>query len=328
MNKSGKRKPLATAKSPGIVGPKKEKERVAADKFQRDMKLFMDEFDEPNLDLSWDEEHHQLASKMTKERMLEEITSLPADETRKLLIKLFSEGQGVRETLRRELVKLRVGPDVAPAKKTRGALKGKKSAPFEWVGSYEVYSADLADQCDVPEDGVLKFTFLSSLGSSHLWGSFDIGVIKGVIRSLDPPPRAVGDKINFVWRGRETAEGEMRRDDDRYRGVVVFLGDAGIQGSMVSDAVFEQFSFLGKLKNNMMKLGKSEHRRKVEKMKSEWRGLCYSMERPDSPADSDTSWGPDMDGSGDDAGDSEGDGDDRSEDSEDSDEERGGGWSG
>ena len=325
MNKSGKKK---TAKSSGAVDPKKEKERVAADKFQRDMKLFTDEFDEPNLDLSWDEEHHQLASKMTKERMLEEITSLPADETRKLLMKLLSEGQSVRETLRRELVKLRMGPDVAPAKKKRGALKGKKSAPFEWMGSYEACSTDLADQCDGPEDGVMKFTFLPSLGSSHLWGSFDIGDIKGAIRSLDPPPRAVGDKINFVWRGRETGESEMLRNDDRCRGVVVFLGDARIQGSMVSDAVFEQFSFFGKLKNNMTKLGKSEHRRKVEKMKSEWRGLCYSMPRPDSPADSDTSWGQAGDGSGDEAEDSEGEGDDRSEDSEDSDEERGGGWSG
>lgn len=325
MNKSGKKK---TAKSSGAVDPKKKESTFPADKFQRDMKLFMDEFDKPNLDLSWDEEHHQLASKMTKGRMLEEITSLPADETRKLLMKLLSEGQSVRETLRRELVKLRMGPDVAPAKKKRGAVKGKKSALFEWVGSYEACSTDLADQCNGPEDGTLKFTFLPSLGSSHLWGSFDIGDIKGVMRSLDPPPRAVGDKINFVWRGRETAEGEMRRDDDRYRGVVVFLGDARIQGSMVSDAVFEQFNFFGKLKNNMTKLGKSEHRRKVEKMKSEWRGLCYSMSRPDSPADSDTSWGPAGDDSGDEAEDSEGEGDDRSEDSEDSDEERGGGWSG
>jgi len=323
MNKSGKRK-----KSSGVVDPKKEKERVAADNFQRDMKLFMDEFDEPNLDLNWDQEYHQLASKMTKERILEEITSLPADETRKLLMKLLSEDQGVREAFRRELVKLRVGPDVAPAKKKRGASKGKKSAPFEWVGSYEAYSTDLADQCDGPEDGALKFTFLSSLGSSHLWGSFDIGDIRGVIRSLDPPPGAVGDKINFVWRGRETGEGEMLRDDDRCRGIVVFLGDAGIQGSMVTDAVFEQFSFFGKLKNNMTKLGKSELRRKVEKIKGEWRGLCYSMEKPDSPADSDTSWGPAGDSSGDETEDSEGEGDDRSEDSVDSDEERGGGWSG
>lgn len=319
MNKSGKKKPQA--KTSGVVDPKKKKQGVATDKFQKDMKLFMEEFDETDLDLSLNEE---LASKMTKERMLEEIASLPADETRKLLMKLLSEGQGVRETIRRELVKVRMGPDVAPAKKKRG----KKSAPFEWVGSYEACSTDLAEQCDGPEDGVLKFTFLPSLGSSHLWGSFDIGVIKGVIRSLDPPPRAVGDKINFVWRGRETGESEMLRDDDKYRCVVVFLGDAGIQGSIVSDAVFEQFSFFGKLKKNMTKLGKSEHRRKVEKVKSEWRGLCDSTESPDSPADSDTSWGPAGDGSGDECEDSEGEGDDRSEDSEDSDEERGGGWSG
>src|ERR1700730_8365526 len=80
----------------------------------------------------------------------------------------------------------------------------------------------------------------SSTGS-HLWAHFNFGVVYGIIRSTLPPPTSTGVSCPFLWRGRESGEGEMSFSPGN-QGSLVFLGDGKIKGRM---EWMDGFDFVG-----------------------------------------------------------------------------------
>jgi hypothetical protein len=138
--------------------------------------------------------------------------------------------------------------------------------------------------------------------SSHLWGSFDFGVVTGVIRSSGPLPTTVGGSVSFFWRGRETGEGEATFGDGNI-GTITFLGGGNFKAHMDWDV--GPFDFAGKKVGGPE--GKVEGLKALRKWKAQWRGInerAYNRENierwgkwggdgddAEQPAGSDTSEG-------------------------------------
>lgn len=255
----------------------------------------------------------KLLTKMTKARARKEIVTLPEDEARKLLTKLLTDIQKVEKPFRREMIcfRLRADEEERRTQKIR-PTKRRKVSPLEWAGAYDVYAPKLSEEHEEARK-VLSLETGPSSTASQLWASFDFGVVQGVLRSFSPPPKAVGEKVYFLWRGK--IKGEMKFGDDNI-GVITFLGDGKIQGSM-DGAGFNKFDFFGRLKTRMIGIGEKAHLSKVTGWKRQWRGIKASLcdaemrerygqysrgeiERPDSPAISDTTAASDEEGSEDD----------------------------
>lgn len=255
----------------------------------------------------------KLLVKMTKARSRKEIATLPEDEARKLLTKLLTDIQKVEKPFRREMIRfhLRVDEEERRTPKTR-PTKRRKVPPLEWAGAYDVYAPKLSEEHQEARK-ILSLETGPSSTASQLWASFDFGVVQGILRSFNPPPKAVGDKAYFLWRGK--IKGDMKFGDENI-GVITFLGDGKIQGSM-DGAGFNKFNFFGRLKSTMTGIGEKAHLTKVTGWKGQWRGINASLrdmemrqrhrqysrgeiERPDSPAVSDTTAVSDEEGSEDD----------------------------
>ncbi|KAF9000278.1 hypothetical protein BDQ17DRAFT_684901 [Cyathus striatus] len=139
--------------------------------------------------------------------------------------------------------------------------------------------------------------FGPSLSGSHLWGRFDFGPVYGYIRSVGPAPTLAGEKIQFIWRGRERGEGEMIFGNYT-KGFVTFMADGSIEGTM-KGYVFEKAKFTGHRSSEA-----TGYRAQVRDWKYEFRSLnegaynCASAGRwgkwvsnegcTERPADSDT----------------------------------------
>ena len=81
-----------------------------------------------------------------------------------------------------------------------------------------------------PSDKKFKLTLSPSRATGkHLWGSFEFGIVRGVLRGGEPP-KAVGGTVAFKWRGGETGEGQMFYGPDN-QGTLTFLGDGKIYGT-------------------------------------------------------------------------------------------------
>ena len=227
--------------------------------------------------------------------------------------KLLTDIQKVEKPFRREMIRfrLRVDEEERRTQKTR-PTKRRKVSPFEWAGAYDVYAPKLSEEHEEARK-VLSLETGPSSTASQLWASFNFGVVQGILRSFSPPPKAVGEKAYFLWRGK--IKGEMKFGDDNI-GVVTFLGDGKIQGSM-DGAGFNKFNFFGRLKTGMTEIDEKAHLSKVTGWKRQWRGVNASLrdaemrkrygqysrgetERPDSPAISDTTAASDEEGSEDD----------------------------
>lgn len=108
-------------------------------------------------------------------------------------------------------------------------------------GIYNIAAPKVSDGWDC--DGPLTLTLASSVAGSHLWGSFDFGVFEGTLRScssLEP----IDNNIHFLWRGRETGEGETTYGDENVA-EFKFLGDGKFSGSMYWDCL-GTFDLVGK----------------------------------------------------------------------------------
>ena len=284
------------------------------------MKQFLDGFDKAATRRLAKE--LKLLTKMTKVRMRKEIVTLREDETRKLLTKLLTDTQKVEKPFRREMIRFRLRVDEEERRIQTRPTKRRKVTPLKWAGAYDVYAPKLSEEHQEARK-VLSLETGPSSTASQLWASFDFGVIQGIFRSFNPPPKAVGEKAYFLWRGK--IKGEMKFGDANI-GVVTFLGDGKIQGSM-DGAGFNKFNFFGRLKTRMTVLGEKAHLSKVRGWKRQWRGINASLrdaemrrrygqysrgesERPDSPAVSDTTAASDEEGSQDDENEESSDGED------------------
>ncbi|PTB62285.1 hypothetical protein BBK36DRAFT_1129621 [Trichoderma citrinoviride] len=76
------------------------------------------------------------------------------------------------------------------------------------------------------------FSLVLTIVGSSLWGRFDMGIIEGVLYIEERPRASSFDNIPFVWRGRETSEGQIFYDERSTcnQGSLRFLGDGSIKG--------------------------------------------------------------------------------------------------
>lgn len=234
------------------------------------MKEFFGVFDAAALDDSDEDEPE--APRLSKAQMPKEIASLSNDQMRKLLFKLLADVPEVEDVMKNEIEKAQAQGRKSKTKPKAGPSKNQKALSVaQWKGSYTVYAPKLADNWDDAE-GPLELEVYPSAKSSHLWAAFNFGIISGVIRSSDAPPKTIGDKIHFDWRGRESGEGEMTFGD-RNKGAITFLGDGKIHARMTGD-LCSKFEFFGKqcaVKENI-----GDPVEKVSEWKQEWRGINWS----------------------------------------------------
>lgn len=114
----------------------------------------------------------------------------------------------------------------------------------ELSGQFDIVAPELSDNWECYGD---SFTFKMSPSpgtGKHLWVSFELGVVSGVMRSTGPPPKTTNTPIEFTWRGAETGEGETTFGEDNVASVV-FLGDGKIKGKISGD-LFQEVDFVGK----------------------------------------------------------------------------------
>ncbi|KZV67844.1 hypothetical protein PENSPDRAFT_736316 [Peniophora sp. CONT] len=157
----------------------------------------------------------------------------------------------------------------APLKKVKVSDSGKKLPDTECKGEFAIVAPYLAEQWPQDASDNLKLTLSPSRGTGkHLWGSFNFGVVKGIIRG-GAPPTTTGGTVTFKWRGYETGEGEMQFDDDN-KGTLTFLGNGKVRGTM-EGGFMEKFNFLGLQDHETL------HRvvwgKRVERWKDEWRSI-------------------------------------------------------
>jgi hypothetical protein len=90
----------------------------------------------------------------------------------------------------------------------------------------------------------MTLTLHPSSTGSHLWGSFDFGILSGAVRASIPSTQGKSTQpaCNFLWRGREST-GESTFGE-RNRGSIIFLDNVKIKGWMESD--LGNFDFSGK----------------------------------------------------------------------------------
>ena len=122
-----------------------------------------------------------------------------------------------------------------------------------------------------PSDKDFKLTLSPSRATGkHLWGNFDFGVIKGVIR-CGLPPTTTGDTIHFKWRGYAQDKGKIRMQfDDKNKGTLTFLGNGRIRGTMDGSSEGE---FILSCIQNTQSLDHIVWAKRVKAWKAEWRAI-------------------------------------------------------
>ncbi|KAI1210294.1 uncharacterized protein F4807DRAFT_59781 [Annulohypoxylon truncatum] len=68
-----------------------------------------------------------------------------------------------------------------------------------------------------------------TLNGSQLWGSFDLGIVRGVLRLENRPYMSSYESLDFNWRGRQDDAGKISFGDNNW-GWIKFLGDGKITG--------------------------------------------------------------------------------------------------
>ncbi|ORY56127.1 uncharacterized protein BCR38DRAFT_451525 [Pseudomassariella vexata] len=92
-------------------------------------------------------------------------------------------------------------------------------------GRYEIKSTEVSEQwTHYGQD----FGLILTLAGSSMWGSFDLGVIEGVLFIERRPYQSSHEPIHFKWRGRED-QGPMLYGNHN-SGWIKFLGDGRVEG--------------------------------------------------------------------------------------------------
>ena len=112
-------------------------------------------------------------------------------------------------------------------------------------GTYVIAAPEVSDGWDV--DGPLTLQLAPSATAGHLWGSFDFGVVEGKLRSCSST-NPTDNVIQFLWRGRETGEGESTYGPGNFANLK-FLSNGTFKGRMYWDCLGE-FDLGGKLDSN------------------------------------------------------------------------------
>ncbi|KZV67839.1 hypothetical protein PENSPDRAFT_583353 [Peniophora sp. CONT] len=194
----------------------------------------------------------------------------------------------------------RKATDEGTATQKKAKTSGGKLSDLDVKGEFAINAPYLAEQWD-DASGELTLTLSPSRGTGkHLWGSFDFGIVKGIIRG-GLPPTTIGATVAFKWRGHEQGEGQMEFGDMN-KGTLTFLGNGKIRGTMVG-GFMREFVFSGIQDTDTLR--STEWSMHVEEWKDEWRGIndrtynaarvgrwgswCEGGDYKERPADSDTS---------------------------------------
>lgn len=118
------------------------------------------------------------------------------------------------------------------------------SGEFQVAAPYLEEQWGSTDQHWGPEDkGIYTLKMSPSPGTGrHLWMWFDFGVYSGVMRSTGPPPTTLGTPCAFLWRGKESGEGEMDFSDLN-KGTITFLEGGKIRGTISGDLLGKNREF-------------------------------------------------------------------------------------
>ncbi|KOS21736.1 hypothetical protein ESCO_001507 [Escovopsis weberi] len=118
--------------------------------------------------------------------------------------------------------------------------------PLGWInGQYDIQSRYVDEQWPSYNS---DFSLVLKLAGTAIWGSFDLGVISGILHIEQRPRQASHDAVPFTWRGRED-EGPILFGHNR--GWIRFLGGGRVDGEFdfqgisfegMRDAEFETMS--------------------------------------------------------------------------------------
>ncbi|KJZ69781.1 hypothetical protein HIM_10820 [Hirsutella minnesotensis 3608] len=126
-------------------------------------------------------------------------------------------------------------------------------------GDYEVDSRCITDQWSCYGS---DFDLTLTLAGSRLWGSFDLGVISGIMFFETRPWRSSEVPMPFIWRGQE-ADGPIMYGNDHH-GSITFLGGGRVEGRFdYQRLTFQADRFDGQ---------DTRSSRDARSMKSEWDG--------------------------------------------------------
>lgn len=128
-------------------------------------------------------------------------------------------------------------------------------------GEYEIYSSDLNQWPQFPED---EFTLILGLAGNSMWGSYDFGMFHGIMHFEERPWSSSYKKIQFTWRGRNNSEGEMSFGPN-CTGWIQFYGEGRICG---------QLNCYGNARFSGQRISGEETQppRSVQSMREEWNG--------------------------------------------------------
>jgi hypothetical protein len=97
------------------------------------------------------------------------------------------------------------------------------------------------------QNGDIEMEIVKPDRSGHVWGSFDLVILEGIVR-FDWSSPWKGREKKFTWRGRETGEGEIQYEDDSNTGQVTFSSASKCSGVWRSG--YGDFEFTGKKVSN------------------------------------------------------------------------------
>jgi hypothetical protein len=93
-------------------------------------------------------------------------------------------------------------------------------------GHYSITAPDVTEQWSQYDD---EFDLSLVIAGQELWGSFDLGVVAGVLQFEQRPFQSSHDPVTFIWRGRED-EGLMHYGENT--GWMKFLGSGKIEAQL------------------------------------------------------------------------------------------------
>ncbi|KAI0084378.1 hypothetical protein BDY19DRAFT_971529 [Irpex rosettiformis] len=198
------------------------------------------------------------------------------------------------------------GSKIASRALTQNATSKTKEVKLEdqdMSGIFDIKAPDL-DQWSGQEYSLDDYgpnrTIKLLSSTNRLWGSFNFGVVAGIIR-CSSTPHFVDDTCTFTWRGKESGgEGELTFGEVNV-GTLTFLGDGKIEG-VIKGSFFGRMTFSAAKKNEL-----KEWKRRFRCInfaahaaagRARWGGWSGEQRSHyEGPADSDTSDGGDDDAS-------------------------------
>ncbi|KAH6910989.1 hypothetical protein BKA70DRAFT_1398660 [Coprinopsis sp. MPI-PUGE-AT-0042] len=159
--------------------------------------------------------------KHSTEEIREKVSKLSKADAHALIMHLLEGVPAVGKPLHKALFS---------REKAGGKKIGERLNRQDWAGLYYVTNRFLFE--DWGYDGPMELEIYPSSTSSHLWASFDFGMISGIMRSILRPPGMAGEKVPFEWRGREGIdEKQMSFGQDNY-GYLRFYGNGLLEANM------------------------------------------------------------------------------------------------